>query len=176
MSARLQVTFQAVQRLACSCEGARRCSRRRRPAVPSGQELLSWPRTQRLRALVHSWPQPIIRRRRGARATRRPSLAARAARAPRPLPEPRRRVVRRRRRRRASRRRRAAPSALRRKDIAAPRSAAADGGRPKVRSCTPLWAAAGAASFAFLRGFFAGRRDDGAAGAGASSGQRRRRA
>ena len=57
----------------------------------------------------------------------------------------------------------------RRKDIAAPRSAAADDGRPKVSMVYPGLGGGRRGELAFLRGFFAGRRDDGAAGAGASS-------
>ena len=58
----------------------------------------------------------------------------------------------------------------RRKDIAAPRSAAADDGRPKVSIVYPgLGGGRRGELFAFLRGFFAGRRDDGAAGAAGAS-------
>ena len=57
----------------------------------------------------------------------------------------------------------------RRKDIAAPRSAAADDGRPKVSIVYPALGGGRRGAFPFRRGFFAGRRDDGAAGAGGAS-------
>ena len=58
----------------------------------------------------------------------------------------------------------------RRKDIAAPRSAAADDGRPKVSIVYPALGGGRRGAFPFRRGFFAGRRDDdGAAGAGAGA-------
>ena len=57
----------------------------------------------------------------------------------------------------------------RRKDIAAPRSAAADDGRPKVSMVYPALGGGRRGACPFRRGFFAGRRDDGAAGAGAGA-------
>ncbi len=58
----------------------------------------------------------------------------------------------------------------RRKDIAAPRSAAADDGRPNVSIVYPGLGGGRRGELAFLRGFFDGRRDAAAgAGAGASS-------
>ena len=53
--------------------------------------------------------------------------------------------------------------------MAAPRSAAADDGRPKVSIVYPGLGGGRRGAFAFLRAFFAGRRDDGAAGAGAGA-------
>ena len=53
--------------------------------------------------------------------------------------------------------------------MAAPRSAAADDGRPNVSMVYPALGGGRRGAFPFRRGFFAGRRDDGAAGAAAGA-------
>ena len=169
---RVLLVTQAVERLACSCEGARRCSRGRRPAVPSGlQELLTCPARNATRTgALHSAQPVIIRRRRGARATRRP-----------PSAPPRRPPRRGRFRNRGAASfgivgvcRRLAAAAFPLPQLSKERHRGPSlrgGGRRPAQGLdrVPRFGRRPARRVCFLRGFFAGRRDDGAAGAGAGA-------